>query len=706
LPAAHQGDTKGSVSSSTNLKPAIATIEKRGTQVPTPTESRSNLSLRVLVAVQVFVLLGSLLGSLFAPLTALAAGAFVKNLGTISNGGAVPSALTLTVTGSVSAGHSIIIGGSGTNVGGISSCADSKGNIYTVDKTQLNGSGGSVSICSTHNITAAKVLVSGVDTITVTWPSGGSGHAFSANEFSGLTAVPLDKTKGGTTNNSTPTSTSTTTTAQADEVLFGAIWWSGTNSATFTAPGSGACTGNPTGPYTLTNPAIETGKKLATEYRIATATGTYAACGTLSTGNQTASVIATYKIAAVTRTDTFTVHKAYVGTNGGSVSVSLSCSPNGGTVTPGSALAGDPAPNAVFTVTGASGDPTCTATEVIPSGYTATGAPAGTCSALLSAATCTITNTRDTGTILFTKVVSGGSAVAGDFTFTVNGTDYQSGDSDTFDTGSYTLTEGAVTGYTLTAASGACSLTGGVVTLTVTSAGGTCTITNTQNVAPSISFVKTVGTAVHGTGFFSTLVVVVPTGGVAAGHTIIIALKAGSTAGSIACSDTKLNTYSLDVQVGGGGIPRSAILSARVVVALVSGDQITCSFPTSSTGSAMSVNEFSGLAVAPLDKVASNAGTNSSPNSGLTATTTQANELVFGYVQSVAWTPATSGSSPLETYASAPNSFPYTQVGTLASGNVRPAYRIVSTTRQYQANGTGGGTGGWRSLIATYKGAP
>ena len=82
---------------------------------------------------------------------------------------------------------------------------------------------------------------------------------------------------------------------------------------------------------------------------------------------------------------------------------------------------------------------------------------------------------------------------------------------------------------------------------------------------------------------------------------------------------------------------------------------------------------------------------------------------MFGYVQSVAWTPATSGSNPSETYAAAPNSFPYTQVGTLttiAGNNVRPAYRIVSTLRQYQANGTGGGTGGWRALIATYKGAP
>jgi hypothetical protein len=139
------------------------------------------------------------------------------------------------------------------------------------------------------------------------------------------------------------------------------------------------------------------------------------------------------------------------------------------------------------------------------------------------------------------------------------------------------------------------------------------------------------------------------------------------------------------------------------VTALDAGDVITCTYASFSGATAISINEFTGLAAAPLDRVASAAGTTSSPNSGLTATTTQADELVFGYVQSVAWTPATSGSDPVETtYVP-----PYTPVGTVANpGNVRPAYRIVSTPRRYQANGTGGGTGGWRTLIATYKAAP
>ena len=82
---------------------------------------------------------------------------------------------------------------------------------------------------------------------------------------------------------------------------------------------------------------------------------------------------------------------------------------------------------------------------------------------------------------------------------------------------------------------------------------------------PTISHVKVVGTATHSTGFFGTLVVTVPGGGVAAGHSIIISMVASSNAGPIACSDSKFNVYSLDVQAGGGGTPRSAILSAHNV---------------------------------------------------------------------------------------------------------------------------------------------
>jgi hypothetical protein len=56
----------------------------------------------------------------------------------------------------------------------------------------------------------------------------------------------------------------------------------------------------------------------------------------------------------------------------------------------------------------------------------------------------------------------------------------------------------------------------------------------------------------------------------------------------------------------------------------------------------------------------------------------------------------------VEVYADPPNSDPYHSAGQF--GSLWPVYRVVSTTRQYQTNGTGGSTGGWRAMIATFKG--
>jgi hypothetical protein len=64
-----------------------------------------------------------------------------------------------------------------------------------------------------------------------------------------------------------------------------------------------------------------------------------------------------------------------------------------GTATQPSLSSSEASP-AVFSITGFSGDPLCTATESpIPSGYITTG----TCSALLSVGVCTIVNTQDPG---------------------------------------------------------------------------------------------------------------------------------------------------------------------------------------------------------------------------------------------------------------------------------------------------------------------
>ncbi len=94
---------------------------------------------------------------------------------------------------------------------------------------------------------------------------------------------------------------------------------------------------------------------------------------------------------------------------------------------------------------------------------------------------CEFVNSANTGDITFEKVVVNGEAQPNEFTFHVNGNDYNNGDQDTFLVGQYQLTEDGPDGYSLVNAEGACELSQGDISpvkLTVTENGGTCTITN------------------------------------------------------------------------------------------------------------------------------------------------------------------------------------------------------------------------------------
>src|SRR5262245_53093296 len=155
------------------------------------------------------------------------------------------------------------------------------------------------------------------DKFTAKYPTATNASCISANAFSGLTSNPLDQIKTDSANTNAPTSGSTPATTQNDELLFGAIFFSGASNSSFTA-GTGPCTGSPTGTYTLTNVPLAqgtaSGRGLATEYRIATTTGTYAAGGPLTSSTQWAAASATYKVGAAT---TLTVTKVVDNTGGG-----------------------------------------------------------------------------------------------------------------------------------------------------------------------------------------------------------------------------------------------------------------------------------------------------------------------------------------------------------------------------------------------------
>ncbi len=110
---------------------------------------------------------------------------------------------------------------------------------------------------------------------------------------------------------------------------------------------------------------------------------------------------------------TFEVDKVFSPSSDASVSVTLSC-PAGGP--PNGTIETNPMDTpAVFTVTGFTGNPTCTATESPVQGYAGSGDPPGTCAApllepttlSLAFGTCTITNTLRDATFTVAKVYLG-----------------------------------------------------------------------------------------------------------------------------------------------------------------------------------------------------------------------------------------------------------------------------------------------------------
>lgn len=191
----------------------------------------------------------------------------------------------------------------------------------------------------------------------------------------------------------------------------------------------------------------------------------------------------------------------------------------------------------------------------------------------------------------------------------------------------------------------------------------------------------------------------VPSGGVPAGDTLIVTVEYETGTGSISSvSDSSSNTYTVDATGrfnGSGNKTAISICSAYMTTALSSGDTITINFAASYNHKAAWVTEFSGLASSSfVDQTANNNGTNANTvDSGTTATTTQADELLFA-----SFGVATTGSQTL-----VPESSPisYTALSSKVYGGSE--YAIVSSTGTYNATGDFNSANHWAGAIVTYK---
>jgi hypothetical protein len=194
----------------------------------------------------------------------------------------------------------------------------------------------------------------------------------------------------------------------------------------------------------------------------------------------------------------------------------------------------------------------------------------------------------------------------------------------------------------------------------------------------------------------------VPAGGVGSGHSILLALTFDAATGTVSAVDSSGNAYAVDADVTNAGNLRTVVLSAHNVAALAAGDTITVTHP-SVTARALSGSEFSGLlGSGTRDRVSTDTGNDDAPDSGTTATTSQADELLFGALGvngriGDSFTP-TAPYTGL-TRAGTTGGFSNTNV------TINPEYRIVAATGGFSASGTNSSDREWAAAIVTYRAA-
>jgi hypothetical protein len=198
----------------------------------------------------------------------------------ITWGAASGTTTALSTTQSVPQGRSVVLSFAMDDDGaGPVSASDSAGNTYNVDAdSTASGEARSV-ILSAHGVDA---LPAG-STITVNHPSTDT-RGLSANYFVGLSeSTALDDASAATGTNSSPNTGSVSTT-DPNELLVGAF---GIASGTSFSAGSG---------FTSMPGVAGAGGRLATQYQIVSAAGSYSSTGTLGSSATWAGGLASYRM--------------------------------------------------------------------------------------------------------------------------------------------------------------------------------------------------------------------------------------------------------------------------------------------------------------------------------------------------------------------------------------------------------------------------
>jgi len=207
---------------------------------------------------------------------------------------------------------------------------------------------------------------------------------------------------------------------------------------------------------------------------------------------------------------------------------------------------------------------------------------------------------------------------------------------------------------------------------------------------------KASGSAASG----NSIVITVPGGGFTAGNQLIVAAYNEDDTYNISSVSAGGNLYTQNHRIVDTPVSFSTVILGEIYLAsgMAAASTITVT-TTTSVGGVVSVYEFSGLMTGDCFDKAASAVINfdTAYDSGATATTTQADELLFGvnhsFDQTITFLPLNSFSEIDE------NAW-------FASWDTQVQYKIVSATGTYNSTATASGATKGIAAIGTYKAAP
>ncbi len=551
----------------------------------------------------------------------------------------------------------IVAVGWGDTTSAISSVTDSKGNTYTkaVGPTANTG--------LQQAMYYAKNIAAGSNTVTVKFNVAAAYPDIRIAEYSGLDPTsPLDVTAAGTGNGTSASSGSATTTS-ANELIFGSGTTTGT---TFTAAGSG-----------FTARVVNIYGNMA-EDKTVSSTGSNAATATNS-GGYWVLQMATFKASASgppPPAPTVTAISPTSGTANGGTAVNITGTnfTSGATVSFGGTVATNVSVVSSSSITAATPAHAAGAVSVV---VTNSSGQSGT---LANGYTYTAGTTTVTAISPTSGTTNGGTVV------NITGTNFVSGATVSLG-GTAATNVSVVSSNSITATTPA--HTAGAVSVVVTNSNGQSgTLANgyTYTVSGTISFVQA-NTGPSTIQAKNTSVSVAYTNAQTAGDLNIVAVGWGDTTSAISSvTDSRGNTYTKAVGPTANTGLQQAIYYAKNIAA--GSNTVTVKFNVAAAYPDIRILEYKGLnPTSPLDVTAAGAGNGTSASSG-SATTTSANELIFG-------SGTTTG-----TAFTAPGSGFTTRVLNIY-GNMAED-KTVSTTGSNAATATNSG-GYWVLQMATFK---